>query len=1079
VAIFYQPPPPPFIGGAQPDAPRTVPPQTTAPRSVTGAAVSTSAGTISISGGTVSTTVTGAAGTTQAGSVTTSGGVLAAIVNIHPNLTAWASGTYSVGNRVSSSGNAYQCTIAGTSTAAPTGTGADIAPGGVAHWKWLSAIDYTSMQAWWNATPTSPSAWTTSYIVQNWNNGEVTATGAGQFFNTDVGGTKIPGSFTALITCAPGESIRDKPGSALTYNASSGVAFSADATITNHPFRISYDGITFDGLQARGLGSATGKQLFNCANGVSIQRCLLDYIPTDLDGQQHVYFITANSNVTDSVIIDRRAANAGGECVKWDLLASGEMIGCTVISVNGVSTLNRGTGIKAIGVTNSVTVRNSSFWNYTSPMIDDNSVAFIVDHCVTSAASWDNISLGINDAGNNLVSKTTANQFVTATSAADLRPKLGADTIGAGVVDLTDIPDGLDFYRNLRGAVWDVGPAEYSVSVSAAVTGASVTTHGGLINVSGAVRTVTVTGAAATTSPGVISISGAVRTATVTGAAATTTAGTVTAVIGGTSASVSITGSAVTTRAGIDTPLVQGPFSIDWTVEYPGGSPPTVLRSIIGAVATTSGGAVQVSVVGAGPFSVDWTTDYPGGGVTVSVGPFSTDFSADFSGGGSPAIIASVTGAGALATGHAGTLVGVITLSGVSATTTAGTVIGSVPGSATVTGARVTTAATTIAPSLQSIGAGARATTAAGSVTTASSGVRTAIGAGVTTSAGSTALTLTTAQTGTGVTAAAGTVVPSVAPATAIGAVATTHAGAVAGVPTAIGTGVTASAGTVVPLVAKALTGATLTATAGAVSFTALSQIPVVGASAVTAAGAVGITLSLVTQLTGAAVTAMAGTVVPLPAQSPTVTGVTATTTAGTVTSTLANTALVVEASVTTAAGAVAAPITPAVAGAGVTTGTGTASSLTQLLALIGASAITTAGSTGITGTAAPQLIGAGVVTQGGVTALESSAPGAVGITTAGDISGEIDIDAPALTVTAIAGVVAIPGTVVVFPATAFTAAGDVMTAIYLLPPPPPPGALDVYVSFTSGATISQPISTQNSGTNMPKNQFLRLPLNV
>jgi predicted phage baseplate assembly protein len=63
-------------------------------------------------------------------------------VNVYQGLSGWTNKTYSAGDRVSNVGNAYQCITGGTSTIAPAGTGSDIAPGGVAHWKYLSAVNY-------------------------------------------------------------------------------------------------------------------------------------------------------------------------------------------------------------------------------------------------------------------------------------------------------------------------------------------------------------------------------------------------------------------------------------------------------------------------------------------------------------------------------------------------------------------------------------------------------------------------------------------------------------------------------------------------------------------------------------------------------------------------------------------------------------------------------------------------------------------------------------------------------------------------------------------------------------------------
>lgn len=51
--------------------------------------------------------------------------------------TAWSNATYAVGDKRTNTTRIYVCITAGTSTVAPTGTSADSAPGGTAHWRYL------------------------------------------------------------------------------------------------------------------------------------------------------------------------------------------------------------------------------------------------------------------------------------------------------------------------------------------------------------------------------------------------------------------------------------------------------------------------------------------------------------------------------------------------------------------------------------------------------------------------------------------------------------------------------------------------------------------------------------------------------------------------------------------------------------------------------------------------------------------------------------------------------------------------------------------------------------------------------
>lgn len=77
------------------------------------------------------------------------------------------------------------------------------------------------------------------------------------------------------------------------------------------------------------------------------------------------------------------------------------------------------------------------------------------DHSLISAAS---LHASVTNGGSNLVSKTAANQFVSAT--ADFRLKIGADCINAATPDLTDIATNDDIAMTQRPNIWDIGAWE-------------------------------------------------------------------------------------------------------------------------------------------------------------------------------------------------------------------------------------------------------------------------------------------------------------------------------------------------------------------------------------------------------------------------------------------------------------------------------------------------------------------------------------------------------------------------------------------------------------------------------------------
>ncbi len=136
--------------------------------------------------------------------------------NIHTGLSVWSAGAFNLGQRCSNAGGAYQCTVAGNSTLAPTGTGSSI-PSGAATFKYLSAIDYTSLQAWANGLPATL---TQPVVALVWNHGPITTTAGVAFLN--LGGHTTSTSNNITIQPAPGEGFA----STLAANPSLPLAFS-------------------------------------------------------------------------------------------------------------------------------------------------------------------------------------------------------------------------------------------------------------------------------------------------------------------------------------------------------------------------------------------------------------------------------------------------------------------------------------------------------------------------------------------------------------------------------------------------------------------------------------------------------------------------------------------------------------------------------------------------------------------------------------------------------------------------------------------------------------------------------------
>lgn len=364
------------------------------------------------------------------------------IFNIHYNLSAWSNHSFTLGERCSNAGNAYQCIVPGTSTAAPTGTGSDIDNGGAAHFQWLSAIDYTSLQDWSSAMPGSQ---TIDYTVYLWNNGVITTTAGTAYLS----GGWTAGSFKTLITCAPGESFRDKR-SALYYNAANGVTFQLPAGTGS----INYINLTVANLTYRGLQCIDPNSTSNCTifeidgAGSSLRDCLLDCF-AQAGGASPVVFGGTGGIMANCLIVDRQGAPTSNPVAVANNTGA-VFVGNTIFAVNGTAAA----GAALDNASNTDTIaRNNAVFGYQFVMAGASS-ASVGTSCTDSTS----LPVGQTDLGGNLLSKTAANQFVSTSS--DFRLKDGADCLGAAVVDTTDNPAGDDIFGRARGLVWDIGAAE-------------------------------------------------------------------------------------------------------------------------------------------------------------------------------------------------------------------------------------------------------------------------------------------------------------------------------------------------------------------------------------------------------------------------------------------------------------------------------------------------------------------------------------------------------------------------------------------------------------------------------------------
>lgn len=376
-------------------------------------------------------------------------------------LTAWAANTaVTVGLRRQNGGNAYECTKAGTTAASggPSGTGASITDNG-AVWKYLAAVNYTTLQAWWAGVPTT---WTTPQVAELWV-GNSDPTGTSSFLDQS---TKTISGNSSTNYCeirpAIGEGFGDRlaglPGGALWPGTMSGVKFvgtsqgNGGAGVNYFNLNVQYTrlkGIQFKDTYTTSLATIVRAD----AGNISVERNAFDGSSQagGADLVDATFNSTGNFRFVQNVLIERAT----------DQLTMTVRAGSSVIFGNTFYAPTTNTSTPCISndesATDSMNVRNNIFIGWSSAAVQTGSSAstLALGNNVFSASG---LLFGSHDLGNNKYSRTAANNFVNTTS--DLRLKDGADAIGAGVVDTSVVTDSTDILGTLRPSSWDAGAFE-------------------------------------------------------------------------------------------------------------------------------------------------------------------------------------------------------------------------------------------------------------------------------------------------------------------------------------------------------------------------------------------------------------------------------------------------------------------------------------------------------------------------------------------------------------------------------------------------------------------------------------------
>lgn len=406
------------------------------------------------------------------------------IVNVHIGLAAWSSSTYVLGDRRSNAGNAYQCITAGSSTAAPTGTGSSINNGGAAVWKWLSAIDLTSGDLRFSTTTIIPATPTQPVLVYFWNDGLITATsGVSVIWLT---GHTTSSTNTITVMPAPGDGFAAtylaSPATALAYSAANGLAIQCPASGVGSVNYIQIDdnNVILRGLQIKDPNATSGSTLIG-GNGtnIAIQKCILDGFAQT--GGAVLVQLQHGLTFTNNLVVGRNTTVGG------PVIQAGNVTGVVVANNTFVHLTNISGQTVLDGASNPTSgsnkAENNIFINYDAPYQSAITTCWLTDHNFYTAASFLSTAAA-TDTGGSVYGITTAATFAAFSTNFNL--KAGSAALNAGVTDTADIPAADDIVGNARpqGSAWDGGCAELLLSFAVTLSD-TVTTSSSLIPASG------------------------------------------------------------------------------------------------------------------------------------------------------------------------------------------------------------------------------------------------------------------------------------------------------------------------------------------------------------------------------------------------------------------------------------------------------------------------------------------------------------------------------------------------------------------------------------------------------------------
>lgn len=361
-------------------------------------------------------------------------------------------------------GNAYQCITSGTSTSAPTGAGSAINNGGTAVWKWLSAVDFTSLASW---SGSIPATLTQPYVALLWNNGSITTSAGVAWLNLSGHTTSASNSIT--VTPAPGESFRSPGTGALAFSASAGVNFIAPSSGVGNVnyFSASDNFVTIDGIQIQDPNPTSGSTLIQTSSGTTVQNCIIDgygqpsgatIIQAGFPGATSSHFTFINN-----LLIDRCPSASGTGAQTINTNYNGTFACNTIIAINSPANL---IGLINQGDSSVTTTTTDNIWIGYPANVTIGSATGAVTTAQYSLFSSGTLSGGVTLGAGNIFNASAAAQFVSPTT--NFRLLASSAAVDAGFADTADVPFATDIFGTTRpqAAGWDIGAYEYPATQS-------------------------------------------------------------------------------------------------------------------------------------------------------------------------------------------------------------------------------------------------------------------------------------------------------------------------------------------------------------------------------------------------------------------------------------------------------------------------------------------------------------------------------------------------------------------------------------------------------------------------------------